>query len=258
MIRFNSKYQILSLMLIIFFSTGFLHLNAETAESLHDSSAKAIYNAYKLYESGRIAEAEHLSLKILAESKSLSNDQKFHLYKLLAFCSIANDDEESGKRHFIDALKYNSNMSPDPLTWSPKIRRVFDRARSEYRQQVVLEIQHQSEIEAQIGRRASLKSLYLPGSGQVMKGQQVRGYTLGVLCLCAASAYVYGISSLPAARDRYLDANNEANAEKYWKEYRDVQYFVNLTGILMLAVYGYTFFDALWSHPAEQDSISVK
>lgn len=218
----------------------------------------AIDQALNLYNEGLISEAEHLALKTLTEFKTLSDYQKYRLYRLLAFCSIAADDEVSGSRHFVEALKNNPGMTPDRLTWSPKVRRAFDRAKEIYQQQVTLERLRRNAIEAEIGRRASLKSLYFPGAGQVMKGQHLKGYSLGILFWATAAGFIYSGTVLPQARDRYLEAATSSSAEKRWAEYRDTQYLVNVTGIAALAVYGYIFFDALWSEPTHQDSLIIR
>ena len=223
--------------------------------SLGNSNTKLIARAQQYYSAGRIDDSEHLALKIITDDNHLTKYEKYNVYRLLAFCSIAADNEEAGKRHFISAIRFNPNMSADPLTWSPKLRKVFDLATSEVKRQRLREAEWVFASEASLGRRASLKSLYLPGAGQLMKHQKRRGMMLGILTFSTVSAYLYGQAYLPKVKDRYHEANSTDLAEKRWKEYRDTRYMVSLIGLTALAIYGYTFFDALW---AESDGDAVK
>lgn len=213
-----------------------------------------IATASEYYSEGRIGDAERLVLKLLNEQNQLDGEANFLIYRLLAFCSIANDDENAGIQYFIQALEYNPTMSPDPVTWSPKIRRVFDNARQNYQihqeQQRLLRF----AAEAELCRRASSRSLFLPGSGQMMKGHKAQGALLTTLFIGASAAAIYGQVMLPGAKDDYRNARNTADAERLWQDFRDAQYFANGTGILALSIYCYSFFNALWSHPSYPDS----
>ncbi len=242
---------------VIVFTCGLLVFECQAVDNFepnNDPVQNSIDRAAQFFEEGRIVEAEHLAFKTLSKPELLSKDQKFNLYRILAFCSIANDDEEGGERYFKSALMQNPNMSPDPLLWSPKIRRVFDRAKSSFNIiQEDIKKQHLSR-EADFCRRASLKSLIIPGYGQLVKGQKTKSYATGLLFAGAASAFLYELISYPEARDAYFEATNSSDAEATWKEYRDAQYYVNISGLLTLAIYSYSFFDALWAHPSLPDS----
>ena len=226
----------------------------DTSESKNDPRQNSIERAAQFFEEGQIVEAENLAFKTLSKPELLTKNQKFSLYRILAFCAIANDDEEGGERYFKNALMQNPNMSPDPLLWSPKIRRVFDRAKSSFK--IIQEDVKKQQLsqEADFCRQASLKSMIIPGYGQLVKGQKVKSFAAGLLFAGVASAFVYELFSYPSARDAYYNATNSADAEAKWKEYRDTQYYVNLSGLLTLTIYSYSFFDALWSAPSQPDS----
>jgi hypothetical protein len=136
--------------------------NAATAGSgaANGQSPEEIFNSvFSLYESGHIAEAEHTALKVLDTRDDLTKIERARFYVLLAFCAIANDEEENGTRRFGQALGCDPGIVPDLVTWSPKIRRVFDQA---YRQFLAGEESRRSlraALTADICRRASLKCL---------------------------------------------------------------------------------------------------
>ena len=222
----------------------------ELSETNGKSNTDLIVRAQQFYGAGQIESAEHLALKIISDDKDLTRYEKYNAYRLLAFCAIAADNIETGKKHFISAIRNNPNMTADPLTWSPKIRNVFDMAITEVNRRKKLEREWIYASEAQLGRRASLKSLYLPGAGQLMKKQKRKGITLGVLTYAAFSGFLVGQFYLPNVRDNYMEASTPKQAEARWKEYRNARYTVSITGLAALGIYGYTFFDALWSAPA--------
>lgn len=223
---------------------------AEPNKPAQGSNIDMIIKAQQYYGAGKIEDAEHLALKLISDDNDLTKHEKYSAYRLLAFCAIAADNLETGKKHFISAMHYNPNMTADPLTWSPKLRTVFVLAVAEVDRGKKLEREWIYASEAQIGRRASLKSLYLPGAGQLMKKQKRKGITLGVLSYAAISGYLIGQIYLPTARDKYQQASTPRQADARWKDYRNARYMVSITGLAALAIYGYTFFDALWSAPA--------
>lgn len=237
--------------LLIFIFSGIVRNCYSEPKNTDDQQTNIIIQqALRYFEEGYIDKAEHLALKRLDDEKTLSVYEKFLIYKLLAFCAIASDDEESGVRYFVLALRQNPGLSPDPLTWSPKVRTVFAKAQTQFVQKVTMEKKQEYALDAQFSRRASLKSLYFPGSGQVLKGHNFRGYTLGILFWSALAGTIYSQTELPALRDNYHNAGSSEDARRFWLEYRDGQYLVNITGIACLTIYGYSFFDALWAKPA--------
>ncbi|MFH0766043.1 MAG: hypothetical protein V2A61_06460 [Calditrichota bacterium] len=210
--------------------------------------------ALQLYDQGRLSEAEHIALKALTEMDTLSRMDRFSLHRLLAFIAVANDDEDNGIKQFVLALRDNPSLSPDPITWSPKVRQVFGRARQEYESQIVLERRQKVASEAERGRLASLRSLYLPGSGQFLKGEPTKGAICAGLLAVSLTVCLYAAVTLPEARDRYHAAVSPDQAAKRWRDYRNQTYLLNISGLVAGAVYTYTFFDALWEPSPEQTS----
>ena len=206
-----------------------------------------VLKAAEMYEQGRLGDAEFLALRALDAPNGMSKRDRAQLFQVLAFCAIANDDEENGKRQFIEALRLNPNLSPDPISWSPKVRRVFDKAREEYVQIVRIQAIESESREADLCRRASLQSLYFPGGGQWMKDQKMKGFACGSLFWASLAIFAYSESALPGARRDYLDATRPDEIEAKYQDYRTVSRRVIISGSVAALIYTYTFFDALWS-----------
>lgn len=219
-------------------------------QSTADDTIEVVKQVIDLYFSGNIDGAEHLALRALDNPNALSRLDRFNLYKILAFCAVANDDVEGGIRRFKSALSLDPNIAVDPITWSPKVRHVLELARSEYDKQAKGERSYRLAIEAEICRNASLKSLYLPGSGQISKGHKWEGWIVGSLFWCTTATFVYSQLTLPTARNRYDNAKNTTEAVNRWEDYRDT-YRINLiSGTVAVSIYTYTFLDALWRRPS--------
>lgn len=228
-------------------------VNAAEPKPQGKRTSTDLQKVQELFDDGRLNEAEHYALKLLANPDSLSQYNKYSLHKLLAFISIANDDEENAVRQFVQALRYNPTVSPDPITWSPKVRRVFERARADYNQEQRELRQKSLATEAEKCRRASLKSLYLPGFGQISKDQNTKGFTITVLFIGSVVTYFYAQSVLPDARDKYERSLLPHEAARNWKEYRNAYLFVNISGLAVVSIYTYAFFDALFSSTASEE-----
>jgi len=211
-----------------------------------NDTIEVVRQVVDLYFSGNIDAAENLALKALDNPDDLSKQDRFNLYKILAFCAVANDDVEGGIRRFKSALSLSPNIAVDPITWSPKVRRVLEQARLEHEKQTRQERSYRQGVEAKNCRNASLKSLYLPGAGQISKGHIWEGWIIGSLFWGAAATFVYSQITLPTVRDQYDDARNRYDAVNYWKEYRNVYRISLISGTIAASVYSYTFFDALW------------
>lgn len=206
-----------------------------------------------LYDEGRIAEAEHQALKALDGPKELTGFERYNLYRVLAFCAIANDDEAGGVRYFIATLNHNPELKPDLITWSPKVRKVFNIARSEFDKQQAEKRRMQIAVEADVCRKASIRSLYWPGGGQIKKDKTLKGAIITALFAGSLSSFIYSQSMLPTMRDDYLSATSRSRSVKLYNDYKDMQYTANITGLVTAGIYCYAFFDALWDPPQKSD-----
>lgn len=202
-----------------------------------------------LYESGRLEEAEHLALKTVDSPGNLTRSELAELYLVLAFCSIANDDEDNSRRHFISALKNNPNLKPDPIGWSPKVRRVFDRAREDWIQISTAEAQRELSLEAEICRQAAFKSMWLPGRGQISKGHISSGWIQSALFWGGLATTIYAHSAALKARDKYHDALLPDDIQNAYNDYRNLSRTAIVAGSFTISVYGFSIFDALWRKP---------
>ncbi len=212
-------------------------------------SISVVRRVTELYEKGDISRAENLAFRALDNPSKLTGFDRFELHRILAFCAIANDDEQRGVSQFVAALQLNPFMKPDPITWSPKIRRIFQQAVKEYKQGLTREKLNRRSREADICRSASWRSLYFPGAGQLYKKHKAKGYIVSTLFWGATATFVYSQFALPAAREDYRSSVSSEEAVDRWRDYRDIQHVAYISGGIAVAVYAFAFFDALWKSP---------
>lgn len=214
-----------------------------------DAQSDLVMQVVALYESGKLDEAEHLALKTLDAPGDLGRPELSELYVILAFCAIASDDEENSRRHFVSALKYNPNLKPDPIGWSPKVRQVFERARTEWIQITELAALSEVSLEAEFCRRASYNSLILPGSGQITKGHVLSGWIQGVVFWGGLATAIYANSEVPGLRDKYRAALYPDDIKSSYKSYQIMSRLAIISTSVTISFYGYSAFDALTRKP---------
>jgi len=229
-----------------------LHTDQAETDAATTESVEIVKRVTNLYEAGNITKAENFGMKALESPNGLSSLDRSNLYKILAFCAIANEDDEGSIRRFVEALNLNPLITPNQITWSPKIRRVFALARDVYEtQQRKDKLSRRMEI-ADMCRIASRKSLYFPGSGQYHKDHKIKGLIVGAIFWAAAGTHIYSQISIPSARDHYLESNNRVEAIDRWSDYQNVYHVAYVSGAIAISAYAYAFFDALWADPAEE------
>lgn len=202
-----------------------------------------------LYDAGRLADAQFEALKALDANKSLTDLERSQLFQVLGFCAVANDEDDNARRYFVAALRVNPSLSPDPITWSPKVRRVFDRAREEFALIARSEAEQRASREADICRQASLRALYLPGAGQAMKEEWGKSWLVGSAFWLSMGVFLYAEAKLPAARADYRNAIERDEILARYKDYRNLSRLAVFAGGGVAASYTFSFFDALWSRP---------
>lgn len=238
---------VLVLLLLVSSDTMAQGTSSQASQS-KPAMADVVQQAGALYDDGRLPEAEHIALKALDQPEGLTKLEKAELYKLLAFCSIANDDEENAIRHFISALNNNPNIYPDPIAWSPKVRQVFEQAKRQFAVTLMEVAQRRTSIEAEISRKAALRSLVVPGSGQIYKDQTLKGLIAGGLFWVSLGVFIYAESEYSSARDEYRQATGDFN--KKYDRYRNYSRLAIASGSLALISWNYSFFDALFARPS--------
>jgi hypothetical protein len=158
--------------------------------------------AESLYSQGKYLLVIDLLELALSDTIGVARDERVALLELLGSSYVAVGNVESAKKQFEQMLLLDPEMEMDPLSTSPKILSVFQEAKAEFTH---LPPDTVALDEASLRRsrvvwmRPALKSLVLPGLGQLENGDE----TSGIIFI---SAEVVSLAGLVVSQMRYSDA----------------------------------------------------
>lgn len=208
---------------------------------------------------------------------------KIELYKYLGFCHIAFGKIDEARGEFQEALKINPGLALDPTTVSPKIMEVFDEvkasmpaqqpppsaapeakpapspapsrgparpapvAKAAPRQPVVRPAPR--PVAGLTPGQAALRSLALPGWGQYLTGQKVKGFAIMGVTAAAVGYLAYSHIAFSQAQSNYKSASDPVTASTAYDEYNKSNFSKNLSYIILGVVWAGNVADAYFLSP---------
>lgn len=171
----------------------------------------------RAYDSLKFEEAEALANQALAHAEAYSPADLVQIHLLAAYLGFAQKRSAAARQHFESALSLQPSLTLDSLLVSPRIVRLFEQVKNEYRVGIVSGAPTVKYIVVKDQRLAGLRrSLVLPGWGQRHLRRPAAGwiYTTGFLMALGAGL---GLQVLQEqAHDRYRSATAPADiAEAY-------------------------------------------
>ncbi len=192
----------------------FVHAIAQQPQSIEDIN--------ELYKSGRYGEAEIACFRLLNSADSaLMAEDKTELHRILAFISIAREDNRSGLNHFLLALESHPLYRLDSRLTSPKIYSVFEDALERFQE---LSASKKVDVEEYsrplvVRLEAGTKSLLFPGLGQLHRSEPLKGYTFMGLGGFALAGLVTAQVQVGRYDNLYHDATDPTEADDYYDTY---------------------------------------
>lgn len=117
------------------------------------------------------------------------------IHKTLAFCYIAMRKTNIARLEFRTALRLNNRLElGSDSVIAPKLRRAFLTVRRD-----VLSVDRST-----MRRNTLVRSLFIPGWGQVYRGARIRGFSFMAAELMLLTGTAFSIRSFTGARDAYL------------------------------------------------------
>lgn len=192
--------------------------------------------------------AEQRAREALARYEALSPDELVEVHTTLGILLHARNRPLEARRQFEAALSLDPGLGLDPLLVSPKTLEFFEEVRGSVSAPaeeggVTPAIRYVRVPDPRSA--AALRSLALPGWGQLHKGEQVKGWALVGLWAAAAGGSVAAHLARQAAEDDYLAARDPAEIAA---RYDTFDRWHRARGALALgaaAVWGYAVLDAL-------------
>lgn len=231
-----------------------LLLGALPAQAWGQDTGRVVDEIRAAYQQLDYEAAVERARAALAEDDGLTLAARTEIHSILALIAYTRGDLDEARRHFNLALDLDPAHTLDPLLVSPKIVSFFDEVRAERRRSAT-ETTGGPEIRYVVVRDnrpdAALRSMVLPGWGQLYKGERTKGWALAGLWGLNASAVVVAHLQAERSRNAYLDETNAAEVAARYDTYNSWHRARNSLLLGAAGIWLYSYVDALLS-PGER------
>ncbi len=173
--------------------------------------------------------------------------------KYVAFCLVAEGDQNSARSHFILALRADSTLTLDPVMTSPKILTVFREAQTALAAGQRAASTPPVERPPAYGRPVTWRAIVFPGWEQVHQGRSTNGYVLLTLGAGAVLATIASDVGRRSARSDYLAARTAALATQRYDRYNTWQKAEYYSAAAFGTVFVYSMIDSFVGLPPSLD-----
>ena len=207
----------------------------------------AIWEAYQALD---YAKAQSLAEAALTAYDAPEDLAQVHV--VLGLIAFSQNDQVVATRQFTDALVLDPTVELDPLLASPKTLDFFEDIRTGLAQasrEEILEPEAAPRYVLVRDRRAeaALRSMMVPGWGQLYKGQRTKGRVLVGLWGAVVAGTVTTHILRQQARDTYLDATTQQEILDRYDTFNQWHKTRNALVLGAATVWAYSYLDALIS-----------
>lgn len=193
--------------------------------------------------------------RALQDWRTLSPQNVVEIHQVLGIIAYSEGSFFEAKAQFEAALSLDPGLRLDSLYVSPKIQQFLREVKENLGGQNGHTVKDTRYLIVPDPRpQAALRSLLLPGMGQIMKQQKNKGRVL----MIAAGAGVVATGALhlrrEAARENYLAAQTISRAVSTYSRYNMLNRARNGAALFTTGVWLYSFFDALTQTPNQPQS----
>jgi len=183
--------------------------------SVAGQTPSVLAEAKGAYENFDFAQARTILVAFIAEPARAATTDLAQAHLLLGVIEYTENKIEAARSRFVSALQLQPGIRPDAATVSPKIVEFFEGLISTPdTSQGEAEIRYVTLVDERPG--AALRSMLLPGWGQMHKGDRTKGVALASAWVATAGATAFMHVSRAGARERYIDETDpELVAERY-------------------------------------------
>ncbi|MFQ5825350.1 MAG: tetratricopeptide repeat protein [bacterium] len=203
-------------------------------------------NAYHQLD---FTEAEIKAKSALNNYQRFSAEQLTEIHKILALIYYSQNQIDEARQHFKAALSLTPDLNLDPLFVSPKIIDFYNQIKEERR----LTVKNNSNAKAEVRYvlvqdprpAAALRSMILPGWGQLYKGEKTKGRLLMALWGVGITGSVISHLAREQAKDKYLSETNPAKIESRYNTFNNFHKLRNNLVIFSAGVWVYSYIDSI-------------
>lgn len=225
---------------------------------LAQTNTQAVTDMRNAFQQLHYTAAKKAGEQALQHWQRLTPQQVIEVHQVLGVIAYSEGDFFEAKSQFEQALSLEPDLKLDSLYVSPKIHQFLDQLKAN----LAMGNGHSSGasrylVIPDLRPQAALRSLLLPGLGQLHKNQKSKGRVL--MAGAGASVVLTGALHLrrEKARENYLSASTIAKAEATYRRYNTLNRARNLSALLTSGLWLYSFFDALTSPAAQPPPVSL-
>ncbi len=204
----------------------------------------------RAYEALKFEEAERLGRLALERSEEYTAAELAQLHLIMGYLGYLHKQPEVTRANFESALSLQPDLTLDSLLVSPKIVRVFEQIKNEYRVGLSSSRPSIKYVMVEDQRlRALRRSLLLPGWGQRHLRRNSRGaiYTAG-FAVAVSAGLALQVAQGQAHRS-YLDANTPSQIKRRYEIYNQRYRWRNAAFIAAGGIWALNLFDVLLISP---------
>jgi hypothetical protein len=241
-----------------------LLLLALTSASLAQEPARIITVAevIQAYQNANFNRTVELADEAIRDYQRYLRSELIQIYTYRAYAQFSLANDEGAAASFRSALSLNKELQLDEVTVSPKIISFFNKLKLEYLQsepaaKPVEEGETKYILIEDPSRKATLRSIVLPGWGQWYKKDYEKAYYIGGAFVVNSLALIYVMLDEEKAHDTYLSAKFPSDIQAKYADYNQLFRQRQILTYTELLIYGIAFFDALWAPLPQNNPISI-
>ena len=237
-------------LIIFFFVINFTAVFSQNQQTL----VQQMIQAFRQLDYGT---AQKIGKQIVADFKSFTPIELLETHKILGVIAYQDGDVPEANAQFEQALSIDRTAQLDSVYVSPKIIQFFNELKLSYHSkkesnETEKSIQYRYLVAPDPRPAATLRSIVLPGWGQLYKNDKTKGY---VLISSTASVGVATVIFHILQKDyhnQYLKATDPKIIEQKYDKYNSFYKLRNNTALVAGGIWLYSFFDALLTEPKEK------
>jgi hypothetical protein len=210
----------------------------------------------RAYDALKFDEAEKLGQAALAQPEKYSPADLVQLHLVMGYVAFLREQMGTARQNFESALSLQPDLTLDSLLVSPKIVRLFEEVKNEYRVGLTAGSPSIRYVTVEDHRMAALRrSLLLPGWGQRHLQRSGRGlvYTLGFLAAAGAGIAFHVLQN--QAHDDYLASTTPEQIEENYDTYNQLYHLRDAMLITAGSIWVINVCDILLTSPASTPQI---
>ena len=201
--------------------------------------------------------AKKIGRQIEAGFKSYTPIELLETHKILGVIAYQDGNLPEANGQFEQALSIDRTARLDSVYVSPKIIKFFNDLKESYNSRTKADeteksVQYRYLVQPDPRPAATLRSIILPGWGQLYKNDKRKGYILvgSTATVILTTALFHFVQK--EAHDQYLKASDPKIIEQKYDKYNSFYKLRNNTALLAGGIWLYAFFDALLAEPKEK------